>query len=100
MNQETGITTDYKTGKIIEIPTHVKNAGTLTRKLADANVKDLSPEEIHRAFIEVAGPKICRERTVLLIEAGIITMQKVNEILQADEAERQAAKERETHYNN
>lgn len=68
---------------------------TLTRKLADANVKDLSSNEIYRAFKDVALPKWCRTAATILINAGIITMDKVNAMLQADRDDRRKCQERE-----
>jgi len=56
----------------------------LIRKLADANVKDLSSNEVARAFKPVVMPRVCITRATVLISSGLITMDKINELIYLD----------------
>ena len=58
-------------------PRYVELTAGLILKLAEAKIKALSLDEIERAFQEVSSPEYCYNAAIKLLDAGIITLDKV-----------------------
>ncbi len=68
----------YKKEKKADIdPRYVELSAGLILKLAEAKIKALTLDEIERAFQEVTSPEYCYNATLKLLDAGIITLDKI-----------------------